>query len=176
MRIFPHLSLVFATLVLGTPFIGVGLEAAPAAAEEIVARPILTISGKMSATTNGKPERSFDRAALEAVGLETVETVTPWYTGKIKFEGVAMAKLLGTVGAQGTSVTVTALDDYVSTIPIEDFTKYHVILAMKRNGTDMAVSDKGPLFVIYPYDSKPELQNQTYYSRSAWQVKRIEVR
>ena len=175
MRIFPHLSLVFATLVLGTRFIGVALEAAPAAAEENLSRPILTISGKIAAT-NGKPERSFDRAALEAIGLETVETVTPWYTGKMKFEGVAMAKLLGTVGAQGTSVTVTALDDYVSTIPIEDFTKYHVILTMKRNGTDMAVSDKGPLFVIYPYDSKPELQNQTYYSRSAWQVKRIEVK
>ena len=175
MRIFPHLSLVFATLVLGTRFIGVALEAAPAAAEENLSRPILTISGKIAAT-NGKPERSFDRAALEAIGLETVETVTPWYTGKMKFEGVAMAKLLGAVGAQGTSVTVTALDDYVSTIPIEDFTKYRVILAMKRNGTDMAVSDKGPLFVIYPYDSKPELQNQTYYSRSAWQVKRIEVK
>ena len=174
MRIFPHLSLVVATLILGTRFLGVAFDSS-AAAEESSTRPILTVIGKI-ASTNGKPERSFDRAALEAIGLETVETVTPWYTGKVKFQGVAMAKLLGSVGAQGTSVTVTALDDYVSTIPIEDFTKYHVILAMKRNGTDMAVHDKGPLFVIYPYDSKPELQNQTYYSRSAWQVKRIEVK
>ena len=174
MRIFPHLSLVVATLILGTRFLGVAFDSS-AAAEESSARPILTVIGKI-ASTNGKPERSFDRAALEAIGLETVQTVTPWYTGKVKFQGVAMAKLLGSVGAQGTSVTVTALDDYVSTIPIEDFTKYHVILAMKRNGTDMAVNDKGPLFVIYPYDSKPELQNQTYYSRSAWQVKRIEVK
>ncbi|MDM6999909.1 oxidoreductase, partial [Klebsiella michiganensis] len=25
----------------------------------------------------------------------------------------------------------------------------------------------------YPYDSSPELQNQIYYSRSAWQVSKI---
>ena len=39
----------------------------------------------------------------------------------------------------------------------------------------MPVRDKGPFFVIYPYDSKPELKSQVYYARSVWQVKRLEV-
>ena len=39
----------------------------------------------------------------------------------------------------------------------------------------MSVRDKGPLFVIYPFDEAPELNNETYYGRSAWQVKSIEV-
>jgi hypothetical protein len=39
----------------------------------------------------------------------------------------------------------------------------------------MAVRDKGPLFIIYPYDSDPQLQNQTYYTRSAWQVAKLIV-
>ncbi|HBQ6508802.1 TPA: oxidoreductase, partial [Klebsiella variicola subsp. variicola] len=43
----------------------------------------------------------------------------------------------------------------------------------KMNGEYMRVRDKGPLFIVYPYDSSTELQNQIYYSRSAWQVSKI---
>jgi hypothetical protein len=40
----------------------------------------------------------------------------------------------------------------------------------------MTVRDKGPLFIIYPYDSNPDLKAQKYYSRSVWQIARIEVK
>ena len=59
---------------------------------------------------------------------------------------------------------------------MEDFAKHHVILAMKRNGDYMPVRDKGPLFVIYPYDSEPELKSQIFYGRSAWEVARLVVK
>ena len=36
--------------------------------------------------------------------------------------------------------------------------------------------DKGPLFTIYPFDAREELRNAIYYSRSAWQLRTIEVR
>ena len=68
-----------------------------------------------------------------------------------------------------------ALNDYAATVPIDDFAKFNVILAMKRDGQYMPVRDKGPLFVIYPYDSSPELKSQVYYARSVWQVKSLEV-
>ena len=40
----------------------------------------------------------------------------------------------------------------------------------------MPVRDKGPLFIIYPFDSSAELRSEPYYSRSAWQLRTIEVR
>ena len=40
----------------------------------------------------------------------------------------------------------------------------------------MPVTDKGPLFIVYPFDSNPELKHQLFYSRSAWQLNRIVVR
>lgn len=79
------------------------------------------------------------------------------------------------VGAKGTVVKVTALNDYTTEIPLSDFKKHNVILALKVNGEYMRIRDKGPLFVVYPYDSKPELNNQIYYSRSAWQVSRMNI-
>jgi hypothetical protein len=138
-------------------------------------RPILTISGKIT-VTNRNSTAQFDRPMLEALGMTTVETTTPWHEGKVKFEGVSLDRLMKQVGATGQRVAVVALNDYTTEIPMADFGKYGVILAIKLNGEYMSVRDKGPLFIIYPYDSNPELKTQTYYGRSAWQVARIDVR
>ena len=126
--------------------------------------------------TNKDNTAQFDRPMLESLGMVAVETTTPWHEGKVKFEGVPVDKLMKQVGATGDRVVVTALNDYTTEIPMEDFAKYKVILAIKRNGEYMPVRDKGPLFIIYPYDSDPELKSQTYYARSAWQVAKIDVR
>jgi hypothetical protein len=138
-------------------------------------KPILTISGKIT-TTNKDDTAQFDRAMLESLGMETIETTTPWFTGSVKFEGVSLDKLMKRVGATGERAAFVALNDYSSEIPVEDFAKHKVILALKRNGEYMPVRDKGPLFVIYPFDSKPELKTQTYYGRSVWQVAKIVVK
>ena len=135
-------------------------------------KPILVISGAIENTNNGDTAE-FDREMLTATGLQTIETANPWYSGRTRFEGVSLDKLMTMVGAKGTTVTAIALNDYVTTIPLDDFKKFNVILAMKRDGNVMTVREKGPLFVIYPYDSDPELQSQIYYTRSAWQVAKL---
>jgi hypothetical protein len=137
--------------------------------------PILTVSGRIK-VTNGDGVARFDRAMLEAIGMQRIDTTTPWHQGTVRFEGVPLARLMQIVGAEGDRVSVVALNDYSSEIPMEDFAKYGVILALKRDGEYMPVRDKGPLFVIYPYDSSPELKHQKFYSRSVWQVAKIVVR
>ena len=135
---------------------------------------ILSVSGRIH-TVNKDGSAEFDRAMLELLGMEGFETTTPWYNGPVKFEGVRMQKLMQAVGATGESVTVIALDDYTIDIPIADFERYGVLLALRRDGNEMPVRDKGPLFIVYPYDSKPELKARKFYSRSAWQVSKLRV-
>ena len=137
-------------------------------------KPILTISGKIAPPAGGTVLQ-LDRASFEALGMVTIETKTPWYPDAVKFEGVPLEKLMTIAGANGTTVTAVALNDYSSEIPIEDFSKYHPILAIKRNGEYMPVSDKGPLFVIYPFDSDSELQSKRFYGRAVWQVAKLVV-
>ena len=159
------------------PALGFGLTRAALAVKlgQPTEKVILAISGQIS-ETNKDGAAEFDRPMLEALGMETFTTTTPWYDGPVKFEGVRMSRLLDTVGATGTTVTAMALNDYSSEIPIEDFRKYPVILALKRDGAYMPVKDKGPLFIVYPYDSDPDLKHQRFYSRSAWQVARLIVK
>lgn len=136
--------------------------------------PILTISGAIT-RTNAPGAAQFDREMIEALGYETITTKTPWYDGTASFAGVRLDKLLALVGASGSTVTAHALNDYVTVIPMEDFARYGVILALKKDGAYMSVREKGPLFIMYPFDRHRELQAQVFFSRAAWQVARLVV-
>ncbi|WP_051440680.1 hypothetical protein [Ensifer aridi] len=132
---------------------------------------ILTINGKMT----GSSPLNLSRAKLEAIGGATIATTTPWHDGVITFEGVPLSKLMEKVGANGKTAFVVALNDYATEIPPSDFSDHGVILELKQNGRYVDVADKGPLFVIYPYDDKPELKSEVYFSRSAWRVRTITI-
>ena len=138
-------------------------------------KPILEISGKIKNTHKGGTA-FFDRAMLEALGMVSFETTTPWHQGVVKFEGVLMRRLLEHVDAAGERVVAIALNDYSVEIPVSDFARFGTILALKRDGNYMSVRDKGPLFIVYPYDSHPDLNSQLYYGRSAWQVSKLIVK
>ncbi|OYU48096.1 MAG: oxidoreductase [Rhizobiales bacterium PAR1] len=132
---------------------------------------VLRIEGKLK---DGKSVE-FSRADLEKLGVSTIRTTTPWYDGVQTFEGVPLAALMHKVGADGRKAQVVALNKYRTEIPFNDFAQYQPILALKRDGQYMDVKDKGPLFIVYPFDAKPELKSEQYYGRSAWQVRTISV-
>jgi len=152
---------VAAALALG------GVSAQAAGSDDVV----LTISGKV---TNGETV-DFTLEELEALGTSSITTNSPWEDTAITYEGVPMAVLMQAVGATGGTVTITALNKYRTKIPISDFTDYGVILASRSNGAPMPISNKGPLFVIYPFDDKPELDTEVYHARSAWQVRSMVI-
>ena len=164
---------LFAVAVLGLTLCGPSVVRA-AGLTAPTGEVILTVSGKISATNAGATA-TFDMAMLEAIPSRITETETPWTKGKVKFEGPLGSALLDRIGASGTMLKITALDDYAVEIPVEDFRKWPVILATRRGGKAMPVRDKGPIFVIYPFDLDRSLYNELIFTRSAWQVKSIEV-
>jgi hypothetical protein len=93
----------------------------------------------------------------------------------VRYEGVLARDLMKQVGATGSKLLATALNDYLAEIPLSDLTDYNVILAIKANGEYLPVRDKGPIFVVYPLDSDPGLLNNTIYSRCIWQLTRLTV-
>jgi hypothetical protein len=72
------------------------LAARPAAAEGLEAPKgpvILTVSGKIRIFNVGETAQ-FDRPMLEALGMTSFKTKTPWYDNPVVFEGVRMDKLM----------------------------------------------------------------------------------
>jgi hypothetical protein len=137
-------------------------------------KPILTISGHITQPNSGELA-VLDRQTLEGLGQDGFETGTPWYSGRVRFDGVPMVKVMQAVGASGVTVRATALNDYTTDIPFSDFERFGVLLATKRDGNYMPIRDKGPLFIVYPFDRFPELQTHQYYSRAAWQVASLAI-
>lgn len=130
----------------------------------------------VSRSTPADIERIFSRTDLESFPPYQVVTDTPWTEGDTQFEGVLVRDLLPDLaGTQGT-VIATALNDYSVEIPLDDFFRYDVILAMRRDGEILTIRDRGPLWIIYPWAETPALRNELYYSRSIWQLKKIEVK
>lgn len=132
------------------------------------------VSGNVTRTNVGD-EAHFDKAMLKELAQHETLTHTPWYDGSVRFSGPLGRAVLEAAGAEGESLRVLALNDYVSTIPVRDFENFNVILAMQADGKALRVRDHGPLFVIYPFDQHPELLNEEILSRSVWQVARIDV-
>ena len=141
---------------------------------------LLTISGAISRGNAqdgaGRLEARFDRAMLEQIGTTEVKTATPWHGGVMHFEGVLLRAVLALVEARGSNLHATAHNEYSATLPVSDATRHDVILAMKLNGEIMTLRDKGPLFIIYPFDADRALQTDMTYIRSVWQLRRIDVR
>jgi len=118
----------------------------------------------------------FDMGLLEQLPQTSFSTATPWYTQPRKFTGPLLRDVLARAGASGTTLRAVALNDYWVDIPFDDVVRHDVIVARLLDDKPMAVRDKGPLFVIYPFDARPELRTPVYYGRSAWQLRSIEVR
>lgn len=135
---------------------------------------ILSIAGNV-AEKNTANAAVFDLAMLESLPQRSFTTMTPWDKQPIKFTGPLLRDVLAAAKATGTTIKAMALNDYQSSIPLDDAQKFDVILAHKMNDQSIPVKTKGPLFIVYPYDTNPELRSTTYYERSAWQLKSLTI-
>ncbi len=152
-----------------------GAGAGPARAlEPPSAAVVLTISGQVRNPNDGK-QAQFDMPMLERMPQTSFSTRTPWYSQARQFTGPLLRDVLRAAGAHGSVLRARALNDYRVDIPFEDPQRFDIVIARLLDGAPMPVRDRGPLFVVYPFDSVPELRNAVYYSRSAWQLRAIEV-
>jgi hypothetical protein len=135
---------------------------------------VLTVRGAIT-QTNAGDTAEFDIALLESIGTVTFETSTQWTEGVQTFTGVELSDLLEVLGVTGSSLRASAVNDYAVDIPASDAVKGGPIVAFLRNGKKMSLRDKGPLWIVYPYDSAPEYRTEVIFSRSIWQLDRIEV-
>jgi len=148
------------------------------AAETSLPRPegdvILTLTGNI-ANANVADKALFDRTMLHQLPQTSFTTTTIWTEGEGRFTGVLLRDLLVAVGSEGRSLKAIALNDYAVEIPASDKTSDSALVAYEVDGEPMSVRDKGPLWIVYPYDSASRFQTETVYSRSIWQLTQIEV-
>lgn len=162
-------------LVLAAPLaMAPAMTASAAALDAPRGRALLTVSGNVRRTNSGEATL-FDMDMLKALRGRRARLETPWTPGPTLFEGPYLRSVLDAAGATGEALRLRASDGYTVDVPIEDALDLDTFLALKMNGFPMHVRYKGPLFLIYPFDRKPELYTRTYFARSVWRISEIEV-
>jgi hypothetical protein len=162
----------FAQSTLGL-VIALGISTTSLMADE-TATSLLTISSDTT-LIDGNLTLELDRAALMALPATTFETSTIWTDGVHSFTGVSLADLAAEFSMENGQFFATAINDYTVEIPFSDAVESGPIIAYLMDGEEMSVRDKGPLWVIYPYDSDADYRSEVIYSRSIWQLDRLEI-
>ncbi len=154
------------------------LAIGPAHAADPLAPPagevLLTVSGQIAVTNMGGVA-ALDRALLETLPQHSFATSTIWTEGVVTYQGVLLADLLAALGASGKTITATAINDYQIQIPAAEIASDGPLLAFLANGEPMSIRDKGPIWVIYPYDDVAAYRSEQTYARSIWQLSRLEI-
>lgn len=133
----------------------------------------LLISGKTPAgisQTSMLSIEEFERLAP----LTEIKTATPWHPVST-FSGISGVDFIASTGLDGEMLIATAVNDYRVKIPLSDLTDLGLLFATRLNGKKLTLREKGPVFVIYPFDAQPMLKSDLYYGRSIWQLKHVTV-
>jgi hypothetical protein len=173
---------LFLAAVIGLPILS-GLLGFPVAAQDQGETAVLPdLSGPVILTVRGLDPARFEGGVVEldigrlaSMGESEIETTTIWTEGSHVYTGVLLADLLRALDpdATGQAVQLLALNDYAVDLPVAEVTEEAPLLAYMTNGEPMPVRDKGPIWVIYPYDSSEDYRTDMVFSRSVWQLDRI---
>ncbi|WP_386684837.1 hypothetical protein [Loktanella sp. R86503] len=141
-----------------------------------LALPTVSVAQDILTVTNGEETKSYKFEDLLAFEQETVETTNDYVDELTTFQGPSLQSLLEASDIdRDAEIQLSAINDFTISVPAEDAFLYGVILALLRDGEEMSVRDKGPIWVIYPMDDNPELRDDLYNGRLVWQLKSIAV-
>lgn len=124
---------------------------------------------------SGSETVTFTIADLEALPQVTIATTTIWTEGETTFTGPSLRDVLDAAGIATQDLTLTALNDYAIDMPAPEAGAAYPIVATRLDGALMPVREKGPFWIIFPYDSSAAFQTETIYSQSIWQLDRIDA-
>ena len=163
----------------GCLFLALAMVAGTAARAQtlpVASGPIVLSVSARPADAAVATQTQFDMAMLAGLPQHTFVTRTPWYPKARKFTGVRLRDLLAAVGARPGDLGAVALNDYRADIPRDDVESGDAMVAYLLDDAPMKVRDKGPLVVIYPFDSRRDLRTAVYSSRAVWQLTRLELK
>ncbi len=168
LRLLRHLAVLLAAFLIASAAQADGF---PAPAGPV----LLTVTGKLGRTNQGAAA-AFDEALFAGLPQKRVETSTPWTDGTKVFEGVLLADLLDFLDVKATGrFRAVALNEYEIDTPLPEAVEHGALLATRMDGKPMTRRDKGPIWIVYPRDANPRIQDERHDARWVWQLARIEI-
>ena len=114
-------------------------------------------------------------ADLLALPQISFTTSTPWTETPLTFSGPALSSVLQKYNITEGQLNLVALNKYEIDIPWDYVEDSSPIIANRINGEAFTVREKGPLWVVFPFDADERYTSFLTHSMSIWQLIRIEI-
>ncbi|NMG67697.1 molybdopterin-dependent oxidoreductase [Azoarcus indigens] len=119
--------------------------------------------------------RQVNTAELERGMLYQVRTRSFWPADDGVYQGPLLADVLSRYGmGKVKAIRVFGGDGFSQLIPCEDWERWPLVLATRREGHPLSRREKGPVRIIYPRDMDKTLEDTLYRLRWVWLIERIE--
>ena len=148
----------------------VGMAALPALAETPAAGSAEGGEIVLKVQNSAGEVTTFDLAALDALPQQDVTTTTIWTEGRKTFTGPSLAAVLEAAGVEGPEVMATAANGYQTKVNVDQLDAQVPVVASRIDGETFSRREKGPLWVIFPYDLDERYRTPLAYEQSIWQL------
>lgn len=120
-------------------------------------------------------EVSLSQEDILAMSDQQVVTQTPWTDDTLTFRGAPLAAVLARAGINDGWVNARGLNNYSINVPVDQALAAKAFLAVHMNGELMRIKDKGPFWIVFPWDEHPELLTREIRAWSVWQLQALSV-
>ncbi|MDO9640620.1 MAG: oxidoreductase [Pseudotabrizicola sp.] len=109
-------------------------------------------------------------ADLDALPQQKFTTSTIWTTTETEFSGPALVEVLELSGLLGQPLRLKAANDYSIQLPPQMIETMAPIVATRINGQTFGLRDRGPLWLVFPYDADSRFRTERTFAASIWQL------
>ena len=119
----------------------------------------------------------FSRLELSQIPQTRFVTAAPFLKTPTAVEGPSVSQLLRAFGAGRTfhRIEIVALNSYLVTADIQQLEADGAILVIRQDGAFLPLSEKGPAYLLFPFDDRPALKDKSHYGLCIWQISQIRL-
>lgn len=151
---------------IGAGLLAEGLRSAGVLHAEPAEQVLLTVDGSAG-------EHAFGMSDLDALPQQTFITSTIWTKKPVEFSGPALMDVLKASGIGADGLRLRAANNYSIELDASMVETATPIIATRINGQAFDLRDRGPLWLVFPYDVDSRFRTEKIFAASIWQLTHI---
>lgn len=138
---------------------------------------VLTVYGDIKINGHSYNQLDFTLSELQALTQTDITTAHPWSAERRRYRGVDMNTLFDSLFSEQKvlSLQLEALNDFSIAVNWDQISSYTPILAWQENKRIMSRRNKGPLWLMLPFDQVSKVQQADFLHFMVWQLRGIHV-
>lgn len=118
---------------------------------------------------------SFTYEELLALPQTEFRTGTIWTSDVDSYAGPSLVAVLDAAEMPLDNLRIYAINDYNVELPTDRISADAPVLALQVNGRPFSIREKGPIWLLFPFDDDDSYRTEDHFALSVWQLQQIDV-